>query len=125
MSDKKSMSIDEFSLLVCAVHREFVKNPICVSITGSSIFYSGANGGPHIAHIFDAGSHFWPTIKGVDFRYSKPSLWSFKERREYKKLIGMLNEMRGYTRETEALICDNIPCAKDIIAEKALVEDGD
>jgi len=69
----------------------------------------------------------WPTIGGAQFECNRPfGLFSGKQSAKFKATMQIINDMRVGRRggsSVEELICQHIPVAKDIIAEKALVDD--
>lgn len=121
------MDIDSFDLLVRALHREFIANPKCISVKVESLFYPTSSLGTWRIHVFKcSGGRFWITIESEEYEYKQPGFWSFKENRIANKLYSMLKDMYGGTTSssTEQVICKNIPTAKDIIAERSLLNDN-
>lgn len=129
MADKKSMSVDEFNLLARAIHREWIRDPSRITSSGDSLFYRDANtnsGGLYGVHMFScSSSRWWPTVGTVEFVVNRPvSLWSGKDKRKFDEAATLLCEIfnRSAMGSTEELICKHVPSAKDLIAEKVLVE---
>jgi len=126
------MSLDDFDLLVNSVHRTWVQDTNAerkfssanVKVQGDSIFLLNT-------HIFEANDAYWITLthssgSKVEYEVKRPhGFFNRSERQRYDKLIAILSEVKsGYhTSSAEELICQNIDCAKDIIAERSLVED--
>jgi hypothetical protein len=124
MSSKTNMTIDDFDLLVRSVHREWIQNSAAISVHGDSIFY----GGTDKIHIYCCNNGtFWPNIGKTELECVRPNSWfSKKERKKFDATVAIFREMvDGKGSSIEQLICKYVPSAKDIIAEKALVEDGD
>ena len=64
---------------------------------------------------------------GKEFQYNYPGFFSFEEKRRYIKLKLMVEEIYGkrvMAPDIEALICINAPAAKDIIAERSILDDN-
>ena len=117
------MSVDEFDLLVRAIQREQVTNPKCISIQSESTFYNGSSG---VSIFITSLNKVWCTIHGDEFECKKPIGWfSKKDKNKYDAAMIVLYEIRGDRKPSsiEDLICQHVPSAKDIIAEKALVDD--
>ena len=122
MSERKTMSGNEFDLLVRAMHREWKQDPKCILISGESTYYKDT-----ATSLFTTCTNaMWIRIDGVEFECKRPvGFFSSKDRKEFDVAMEMLNEMRHIPRpdSVEGLICKIIPSAKDIIAEKALIDD--
>jgi hypothetical protein len=119
------MTVDEFDLLVRAIHRAYIQDPKCINFIGNSIYYHGTPDLNKVG-VFISGNLVWPTLQDVDFEVKPPWIWSFKSRKRFNSALSTLNDMqegRHPDVSAESLICKCIPLAKDIIAEKALVGD--
>ena len=123
MNNRKSISIDEFELIIQSLHREWRQDPKCISTQGDSTYYKGVGCVGLFMTSFDS---VWVTIGKIDFECTYPSGWfSGKEKNRYKEVVRLITEMRqGKQPDSfEQLICEFVPSAKDVIAEKALVDD--
>jgi hypothetical protein len=122
MNERKRMTVDEFDLMVRAMYREWKQQPKCITVQGDSTFYKSSD-----THIFVSSSNYvWPTIKGHNFEVLMPTgFFKSKEKRKFNEALKLVREMRSGEPITsvEDIICEHITYAKDIIAERALVDD--
>lgn len=124
MGDRKRMNLDSFDLLVRAMHREFLKNPKSISVQNSSVFFSGNVIGQNVHLFMTNDGCIWPTVGTASFEYYPPGFWAFKDKPKHLFLMKLINEMRGQgTDEVEAVICNAVPAAREVIAERVLVGD--
>jgi hypothetical protein len=128
MAERIDMTLEEFDLLVRALHREWVQNPKCVTISDNSVFYTCAGSAHHSLHLFQLTSsdEMWPTLDGVQYRAKRPGgIFQGKRKKVFDDAVRMVKEITTgkLPESTEKLICKLIPSAKDIIAERALVGD--
>lgn len=118
------MSVDEFDLLMRALHREWKRDPESVHGKKESLFYG--NNTQAQTHIFMCPDYVFAEVGGIEYVCYRPIYLSRKNRKKYDSAIAIFHEIQGNNKvvpETEKLICDTIPSAKDIIAERALVND--
>ena len=124
MADRIQMSTDEFDLLVRALHREWLQDPKCITARDSSVFYKHP-----LVHIYytSINNKLWITLSGQEYVVTMPDgLFNGKEKKKYDAAIEMLDKIKSVPPSglsAEEVICNNIPGAKDIIAERALVND--
>lgn len=119
------MTVDEFYLLVSAVHREWKQNSECISNNHvNSIFYNSLS-----VHLYRVDSQrVWSTMDETKYEVKRPSgMFRRKDKNTFDSAMKLFDELkRGRTvLSVEEQICRHVACAKDIIAERALVEDGD
>lgn len=123
MSEKIKMSVSEFDLLIRSMHREWLQQPKCITRSGESTFYE------HRVHIFICSlGTIWPSVGGVEYEITRPSgIFNRKDRKIFDETMRLLAEVHNDKSPSsggaEENICKHIPCAKDIIAEKALIKD--
>lgn len=129
MGNRRPMSVDELELLVHSVHREYIQDPSRLSASEGSIFFKANPRAGERVHIFHAATcrALWPTLGDAEYSCERPGFFSFKAREKYDKVMELFKQMTGESKPTsvEENILRCIPAAKDIIAEKALVEDED
>jgi hypothetical protein len=123
MNNRRSLSVDELDLLVRAIHREWKQDPTRISINGDSTFYKGVDS----VHLFMGPfGNMWVTISAQKFECVRPNkFFDRKNRKKFDTAAQIISEIRGGedTSPVEALICEHVPSAKDIIAERALIDD--
>lgn len=121
---RKNLTFDEYSLIVRALSLEHSKNPKNLSVKDTSIFFH--KGGAHVVHYFETHSDtVWITVNSAEYEYTPPSWWQFKKREAFNQVHQLIVDMKTKSfTEVEQNVCDAIPAAKDIIAEKALLGDG-
>src|ERR1035437_2317959 len=91
MSNRKRMSVDEFDLLVRAMHREWKQDPKCILISGESTYYKDTQTSIFITS-FDG---VWIKIDNVEFDCKRPGgFFCGKDRKKYEVAMEFLKEMR-------------------------------
>jgi hypothetical protein len=122
MDYKKEMSLDDLDLLVRALDRVNTADPHTIDKKGTaSIFYNGTK-----VHIFWAsGKQLWITLGDEKLIANYPSFFCFRSRRRYDAALTTLNNIRDDRTKisVETEICRWVPVAKDIIAERSLLND--
>src|ERR1700677_3067074 len=104
MDGRKDMSVDEFDLLVRALHRVYAQNPKNISIKEKSLFYST----DPMVHIYDADSAIWITLGEAKYTVKTPGFWDFTEKNKFRQAKELINDMVIGVRplcSTEELIC--------------------
>src|SRR5271156_7088771 len=103
MSDRKKMSVDEMSLLIRAIHREWIQKPSCIMIVSDSLFFNKI----HIFYCNDGD--VWPTIDDIKYECRRPTSLFFKrkEKKQFDDAIKLYNEMRAgqLPNSLEEIIC--------------------
>jgi len=124
------MSVAEYKLLLVSLQREALKNPGGVSVhSRESTFFTFKGRATHDVYIFlpSYGANHWPTLGKKEYEVKAPWFFSFKDKALFQECISILRDLRGELglppTSVEEVICDIVPSAKDIIAEKILVED--
>lgn len=123
MAEYKPLSVDEFSLLMRSIHREWVRDRNSVRMSGDSMFFGST---VNLFKRHDRG--IWATIDGRKLTADRPGgFFNKKEKEKYDAALELFEQIQsGFCQDTvEELIIKHLPCAKDIIAETSLVEDGD
>jgi hypothetical protein len=123
MKARNLMTVDQLSLVIHSLRREWVQNPTSVMQVGQSMFFQNVQ-------VFDtARKEIWITLNLEDFRCPRPGgLFKRKDKKTWDESFNIIQEIKSGVQivdSVEELICRNIPAAKHIIAERVLVEDGD
>jgi hypothetical protein len=121
------MTVDEFDVLIRAIHREWTLNPKFVSVTdGSMFFYHPTAVTANYIYLPQSLSRVWVTLDKIEFQVFEPWFFS-KNRKKFNTASDILKNIMkkeiGHTT-TEELICKLVPSAKDIIAEQNLIDDN-
>lgn len=127
---KQQMSIEDFDLLVRSIHREWLRDPSKISLVNESIFFVDVAPGTSdvkSCHIFINGDTIWPHILKEEFKVDRPWPWNRSKCKQLDAALQLLqnirNDVKGEQVTTEQLICHTVASAKDIIAERTLVND--
>jgi hypothetical protein len=122
------ITVDELSLLMHALEREYAKSQdLFRNNEGSLSFYpKGVGQAPHVYVSVSQSDRIFVSLtsrNGVSL-YRPSFLWK-RDRKTFDNALDIYNKIMGIhgISNMEKTICDAVPAAKEIIAEKALVGD--
>jgi hypothetical protein len=119
------LSVEDFSLLMHSLEREYVIHPVYFKFDRDHLSYF--NNGRSETQIFiskhERYTHVSVASSGI-ISCHRPGFFD-KKRKIYDSSVAILDKLMSQRRsgDMEKTICECIPSAKDIIAEKALIND--
>lgn len=125
------ISIAALDLIVRGLERELNINASDFKLTdhGAIMLFDSSNKHESRAYVrYDDSSHYFYVVlgeSGQPLKCERPGFFKRKPRAAFDDVVTRFKKIKSrfLPSDLEKAICDNIPSAKDIIAEKALVGD--